>query len=175
MSARSYATALDHVVAGSKALLEAVPDDRMDWRPHERSWTLGQLASHVANIPSWTQATMSMSRFDIAGGGEDGEGDGGGTPAQPVYRSAAELVEALEKNAAMARTLVVNASDEEFMSPWTMLVAGEERFTMPKGAVLRGFILDHMIHHRAQLGVYLRLLDVPVPQTFGPTADFPEM
>lgn len=173
MSAKSYAAALDHVVAGSKALLEAVPDDRMDWRPHERSWTLGQLASHVANIPSWTQATMSMSRFDIAGGGEDGDGEG--APAQPVYHSSADLVEALETNAAAARALVENASDEEFASPWTMLVGGEERFTMPKGAVLRGFILDHMIHHRAQLGVYLRLLDVPVPQTFGPTADFPEM
>lgn len=168
MSAKSYAAALDHVVAGSKALLEAVPDDRMDWRPHDRSWTLAQLASHVANIPSWTQATLSMSRFDIAG-------DGGGAPAQPQYGSSAELVAALEKNAAMARELVENTSDEEFASPWTMLVGGEERFTMPKGAVMRGFILDHMIHHRAQLGVYLRLLDVPVPQTLGPTADFPEM
>lgn len=168
MSAKSYAAALDHVVAGSKALLEAVPDDRMDWQPHERSWTLGKLASHVANIPSWTQATMAMSRFDIAGDGSD-------APAQPEYRSSAELVAALEKNAAMARGLIENASDEEFAAPWTMLVGGDERFTMPKGAVLRGFILDHLIHHRAQLGVYLRLLDVPVPQTLGPTADFPEM
>ena len=87
----------------------------------------------------------------------------------------AEMVAALEENAAAARGAIENCTDADLASPWTMLVAGEARFTLPKAVVLRTFIMDHMIHHRAQLGVYLRMLDVPVPQLFGPTADFPDM
>ena len=93
----------------------------------------------------------------------------------PAYTTSAELVEALDGSAAAARAAIEGISEEELAGPWTMLVAGEPRFTLPKSVVLRTFILDHMIHHRAQLGVYLRMLDAPVPQTFGPTADFPDM
>ena len=89
--------------------------------------------------------------------------------------SAAELVAALDQSAAAARSTIEGCSVEDLASPWTMLVGGETRFTLPKGVVLRTFIMDHMIHHRAQFGVYLRLLDVPVPQLLGPTADFPDM
>ena len=165
---RNLLAAFDRIVAGSRTILEAVPEDRMDWRPHEKSWTLGELATHVANLPNWTMATLSMSEFDI-------NPESGGPPPIPPLASAAELTAALDRSAGAARGAIESCSIEDLASPWTMLVAGEARFTLPKGVVLRTFILDHMIHHRAQLGIYLRLLDVPVPQLFGPTADFPDM
>ena len=168
MSVRGTLAAFDHIVAGSRALLEAVPEDHLDWRPHDKSWTMGELATHIANLPNWTMATLSVSEFDI-------NPAGGGPPPQAPWGSTAELLEALDNSAAAAHAAIEGCSDEDLGGPWTMLVAGEPRFTMPKAVVLRTFIMDHIIHHRAQLGVYLRLLDVPVPQVFGPTADFPDM
>lgn len=168
MLSKSTLPAFDQIVAGTKSVLAAVPEDQLDWRPHDRSWTLGELATHLANLPSWTMATLSVSEFDISPAD-------GGPPPMAALANSAEMVEALEENAAAARGAIEKCSDADLASPWTMLVAGEARFTLPKGVVLRTFIMDHMIHHRAQLGVYLRMLDVPVPQLFGPTADFPDM
>ena len=168
MSVQGQIAAFDHIVAGAKSLLEAVPDDRLDWRPHVKSWTLGELATHISNLPNWTIATLSVSEFDIS------PAEGGAPPMAPLG-STDELVQALETSAAAARAAMEGASEEDMDAPWTMLVAGDARFTLPKRIVLRSFIMDHLIHHRAQLGVYLRMLDVPVPQMFGPTADFPDM
>lgn len=168
MSIRGQLAAFDQIVAGARTLLEAVPDDRLDWRPHARSWTLGELATHISNLPSWTVATLSVSEFDISPAD-------GGPPPMTALGSSAELVQALDGTAAAARAAIEGSTEEEMRGPWTMLVAGEPRFTLPKAVVLRTFIMDHLIHHRAQLGVYLRLLDVPVPQMFGPTADFQDM
>ena len=168
MIAQQTLMQFDHIVAGCRATLEAVPDDRLDWRPHEKSWTLGELATHVAMLPNWTVATLTMSEFDVAP-------DGDGPPQNPVLKSAAELVAALDESVAAARETIEATSDEVFAGTWTLKVAGEDRFSMPKTVVMRSFVLDHLIHHRAQLGVYLRLLDVPVPQMFGPTADYPDM
>lgn len=168
MSIRGQLAAFDQIVAGARTLLEAVPDDRLDWRPHDRSWTLGELATHISNLPSWTIATLSVSEFDISPAE-------GGPPPMTALGSSAELVEALDGSAAAARAAIEESTEEEMRGPWTMLVAGEPRFTLPKAVVLRTFIMDHLIHHRAQLGVYLRMLDVPVPQLFGPTADFQDM
>jgi len=168
MSEEHTLAAFDQIVAGSRTMLEAVPDEHLGWRPHDRSWTLGELATHLANLPNWTAPTLSAPEFDID------PADGGPPPLQPLG-SAAELVAALDQSAAAARGAIESCSEDDLAAPWTMLVAGEPRFTLPKGVVLRTFIMDHMIHHRAQLGVYLRLLDAPVPQQFGPTADFPDM
>ena len=168
MSIRGQLAAFDQIVAGARTLLEAIPDDRLDWRPHDRSWTMGELATHIANLPNWTMATLSVSEFDI----NPAEG---GPPPMTALGSSAELVETLDGSAAAARAAIEGSTEEEMGGPWTMLVAGEPRFTLPKAVVLRTFIMDHLIHHRAQLGVYLRLLDVPVPQLFGPTADFQDM
>lgn len=169
MTSASIVAQLDHILEGTRPLLAALPDDRLDWRPHERSWTLGELAAHIANIPSWTAGTLNTSELDLA--------PVGGEPMPPVAppKTTADLLAALDESAAEARSVVEATSDETLLEPWSLLVAGDVRFTLPKGAVMRTFILDHLIHHRAQLGVYLRLLDVPVPQTMGPTADFPEM
>lgn len=167
MPARPILAAFDQIVAGTKAVLAAVPEDQLDWRPHDRSWTLGELATHLANLPNWTMATLSVSEFDIS------PADGGPPPMAALTTT--ELAEALERSAAVARSAIEGCSDADLEGPWTMLVGGEARFTLPKSVVVRTFIMDHMIHHRAQLGVYLRMLDVPVPQVFGPTADFPDM
>lgn len=161
-------SAFDQIVAGTRAVLAAVPDQHLEWRPHDRSWTLGELATHLANLPNWTMATLSVSEFDISPAD-------GGSPPMAALTSGTEIVEALDESAAAARGAIEGCSDADLADPWTMLVGGEARFTLPKGTVLRTFIMDHMIHHRAQLGVYLRMLDVPVPQLFGPTADFPDM
>ena len=168
MPARPILAAFDQIVAGTKAVLAAVPEDQLDWRPHDRSWTLGELATHLANLPNWTMATLSVSEFDISPAD-------GGPPPMAALTTTTELAEALERSAAAARSAIEGCSDADLEGPWTMLVGGEARFTLPKSVVVRTFIMDHMIHHRAQLGVYLRMLDVPVPQVFGPTADYPDM
>jgi uncharacterized damage-inducible protein DinB len=161
--------AFDHIVETTKPHLESIPDDRLDWRPHEKSWTIGELGSHIANVPMWTVATLGQDAFDVA------PDDGEEPPRQPTYDSSAEMVAALERNAAAAREAIQATSDETFMTDWTLLAGGEARLSLPKVAVLRSFIMDHMIHHRGQLTVYLRMLDIPLRQTFGPTADFPDM
>ena len=168
MPSNRNVSAFNQIVAGTEAMLAAVPEDQLDWRPHPKSWTLGELATHLANLPNWTMATLSVSEFDISPAD-------GGPPPMAALASGAEIVAALQTSAAAARSAIEGCSDGDLESPWTMLVGGEARFTLPKGVVLRTFIMDHMIHHRAQLGVYLRMLDVPVPQLFGPTADFPDM
>lgn len=169
MSATSTLHAFSQIVARTRAVLEAVPEDRMDWRPHDKSWTLGELATHLANLPNWSVATLGMSEYDIS------PPEGSGPPSMPAHATTGELLHAFDTAAAAAQSAIESISEEDFAGPWTMLVSGEARFTLPKSVVMRSFVLDHMIHHRAQLGVYLRMLDVPVPQTFGPTADFPDM
>jgi len=168
MSQKGRLAAFDHITAGTRSVLAAVPDDQMGWRPHDKSWTLGELASHLANLPNWTIPTLVQSELELSP-------DAGGPPPRDAFATRDEMLEAFENSAAAARIAIENTSDEALAGPWTLLLDGDPRFTMPKAAVLRTFVFDHMIHHRAQLGVYLRLLDVPVPQTFGPTADFPDM
>lgn len=160
--------AFDQIIEGTRRHLAAIPDDRLEWRPHEKSFTIGELGTHLANLPMWTMATLGQDAFDVAPPGEE-------PPRQPPLGSTDQIVAALEENATAARDAIASASDEDMMKDWTLLSGGESLFTLPKIAVLRSFIMDHMIHHRGQLTVYLRLLDVPVPQTFGPTADFPDM
>lgn len=168
MSARLL-PAFDQLIQGTKQHLAVIPDSRLGWKPHDKSYTIGQLGSHLANLPHWVMATLGRDSLDVA------PADGSEPPPNPVYESADEMVAALDQATDQARAMIGSTSDETFMTPWTLLMGGEEMFTMPKIATLRVFVMDHMIHHRGQLTVYLRLLDVPVNQTFGPTADFPDM
>lgn len=160
--------AFDQIIDGTRRQLAAIPGDRLEWRPHEKSFTIGELGTHLANLPMWTMATLGRDEFDVAPPGEE-------PPRQPPLESTHAILALLDENAAAARDAIEAASDEALMKGWTLLSGGEALFTQPKVAVLRTFVMDHMIHHRGQLTVYLRLLDVPVPQTFGPTADFPDM
>jgi uncharacterized damage-inducible protein DinB len=154
----------DHEMANTRKTLERVPDDRFGWKPHEKSSSLGGLATHLANIPSWTANTFDQDELDIA------------PPGAPPFRleeakSRSELLEAFDKNVATARAALAGASDESWQGSWSLLNCGNKIFTLPRTAVMRGFVMNHLIHHRAQLGVYLRLLDVPVPSIYGPSAD----
>lgn len=164
----SILPAFEHVIEGTRQHLESIPDDRLDWKPHDKSYTIGELGTHLANLPSWVMATIGQDELDVAPPGED-------PPRMDPLGSAAEMVSTIDENASAARAAIEGASDDDLMADWTLLKGGEALFTLPKIAVLRTFVMDHMIHHRGQLTVYLRLLDIPLKQTFGPTADFPDM
>jgi uncharacterized damage-inducible protein DinB len=126
--------------------------------------TLQKLATHLAELPGWAGVTLTQDFFDYA--------PVGGQPYQsPVLNSAQEIVAYFDKNVAGARAALVDVSDENLMKPWSLQAGGKPLFTMPRIAVLRSFVMNHIIHHRAQLGVYLRLNDVAVPGIYGPSAD----
>ncbi len=151
----------DHEFAETRKALERVPEDKFDWQPHDKSFTLGRLASHIAEIPDWMGPTLNMDLLDLDE-----------RPYEPfVASSRDELLEAFDKSVADARAILADASSETMMENWSMKWGGEIAMSMPKAAVVRSFIFSHNIHHRAQLGVYLRLLGVPVPGHYGPSAD----
>lgn len=152
----------DHEMAGTRKVLERVPEERFDWKPHPRSSSLGVLATHVARLPTWGAETLNKSEIDI-----------GGAPPAAAAASKQELLAAFDDSVAHARTALAGRTDAELMAPWSLKRHGKTVFSMPKSAVLRAFVLSHLIHHRAQLTVYLRLLDVPVPSLYGPSADEP--
>lgn len=154
----------DHEMASTRKTLERVPDDKFDWKPHEKSMTLRALSSHVANIAGWTASTFDGDELDV-------QPEGAEPYSEPEAKSTKDLMEMFEKNVAAARAALEAATDENWQGKWSLKMAGKTFFTLPRTAVMRGFILSHLIHHRAQLGVYLRLLDVPVPAIYGPSAD----
>ena len=150
----------DHEMTTTRKLLERVPDDRLDWKPHAKSYSLGQLAQHVATIPMWGSVTINATELDLGAGS-----------APPAMRSRQELLAAFDQNAAATRAALVGKTDAELMVPWTLKNSGRTIFSSPKAVVWRSFVLSHLIHHRGQLSVYLRLQDVPVPSIYGPSAD----
>ncbi len=150
----------DREFAETRRSLERIPEDKFDWKPHEKSFTLHQLAAHVAEIARWVPVTLNMDEFDI-----DSPYD------RVVPETKEEILAHFDEGVAEARSLIEAATSDQLMSTWSMKKGGEVTMSMPKGVVLRSFILNHNVHHRAQLGVYLRMLDVPVPGHYGPSAD----
>ena len=153
----------DHEMANTRKTLERIPEDKLDWKPHEKSTTMRGLATHLANLVSWSVHTIEKDELDAAPGGQP-------LRAKPI-ESVEEALETFDRNVAAARAAIEGAGDEHLMKPWTLLVNGQTIFTQPRAGVLRGMIMNHTIHHRAQLAVYLRLNDVPVPALYGPSAD----
>jgi uncharacterized damage-inducible protein DinB len=154
----------DHEMANTRKSLERIPEDKLDWKPHEKSMTAGGLATHLANILTWAVHVINEDSLDVA--------PPGAPPYRvPAARSRQEALDMFDKNVAAARAAIAEASDELLLKPWALLSGGKTIFTLPRFAVLRSFIMNHSIHHRAQLGLYLRLNDVPVPSIYGPTAD----
>jgi len=153
----------DHEVATTRRLLERVPEADLGWKPHEKSMTLGELAGHIANLPNWGVTTIGTQVFDLASLGENAR------LAAPG--SVAELLRAFDSSTAAARTAIAGCGDAEMLAPWTLKKDGHEMFTLPRVAALRSFVMNHIIHHRGQLSVYLRLRNVPLPSIYGPTAD----
>ena len=151
----------DHEMATTRRLLERVPAGRLAWKPHVKSMSLGQLAAHLAGVPGWVAVIINQDSFDA----------GGEHAPQPEPASPSEILALFDKNVAAARNALASRTDAEYMAPWTFKQNGREMFTMPKVSVVRSFLLNHSIHHRGQLSVYLRLHDVPLPPIYGPTAD----
>ena len=154
----------DQEIAGVRRTLERVPADKFGWKPHRKSGSMLWLAGHLANLPTWGTLTVNRDELDMVPGGKPME-----PPPPPA--DTAELVASFDKNATEARAAIAGASDADLMKPWSLLSNGSVLFTMPKAAVLRSFVMNHLIHHRAQLGVYLRMNDIPVPSLYGPSAD----
>ena len=154
----------DHEVATTRKVLDRLPEDKYGWKPHEKSFTAGRLASHIAEMGQWGSITMVTNFLDIAPDGKQ---------AFPPLNAAtkAELLGAFDKMMTESRAALAAASDETFMGSWTLKQNGQNLMTMPRVAVIRSFVMNHIIHHRGQLSVYLRLLDVPVPSIYGPSAD----
>ena len=153
----------DHELATTRRLLERVPEAELAWKPHEKSMSLGQLAGHVANIPFWLSATLAASFYDVTAGDKEA------TLEAPVSREV--LLREFDEKVSKARASLAKATDAEMMAPWTLKSGGHEIFTMPRATAIRSFVMNHLIHHRGQLSVYLRLKDVPLPSMYGPTAD----
>ena len=154
----------DHEMASARKSIERVPDDKFDWKPHSKSMSMGGLAGHIAMIPTWAKMTLETKQFDV-------NPPGGQPVQQPQLKTRADILAAFDQGVPAARAAIAAASDETMMQPWALLNGGKTVFSMPRVAVLRSMIMNHMIHHRAQLGVYLRLNDLPVPAIYGPSAD----
>jgi uncharacterized damage-inducible protein DinB len=144
----------------TRKILERVPEGKDDYKPHEKSMTLSRLASHVAELPGWGKTTLETEVLNLEPG------------MQPfIATSKQQLLENFDKNVREARHAIEKASDSDWMKMWTMNFSGKQIMSMPRVAIMRGVVMNHLIHHRAQLGVYLRLNEVEIPGMYGPSAD----
>jgi uncharacterized damage-inducible protein DinB len=150
----------DEEMKNTRKILECVPDGKFDYKPHPKSMTLGRLAAHVAGLPSWTNYTLDIEELNLT---PDFKPEEAG--------SRTELLTTFDKNVVSAREKIAAASDEDWRVVWTLKFAGNPIFSMPRSTVMRSTIMNHLVHHRAQLGVYLRLNDIAIPGMYGPSAD----
>jgi uncharacterized damage-inducible protein DinB len=149
----------DHEMAATRKTLSRVPQEKFAWAPHPRSLTAHRLAAHLGNIPHWVPMTLRSSELDIAG------------YKQEEPETVAAILARFDAGVAAARLAMTETADAAWMEPWALKSGGHVAFTMPRIAVYRSMILNHMVHHRGQMTVYLRQLDVPVPALYGPSAD----
>ncbi|HEX2163373.1 MAG TPA: DinB family protein [Thermoanaerobaculia bacterium] len=161
----AFLAELDHEAATTRRVLDRVPDGRFDWHPHERSMTIGRLAGHIAEIFGWGSTVLTSDEFDVATAAQKGW----------VAFSASDRAGLLDRFdrelAGFRQAAAAGVSDEHLRTPWSLRNGEHVAFTLPRAAALRTFIFNHMIHHRGQLSVYLRLAGVPVPSIYGPSAD----
>ena len=150
----------DHEVGTTRKLLERVPDEKLGWKPHVKSMSLGGLATHLAQIPFWGSTILNEAFFDLAAS----------PPNIQEKTSRGDILAAFDETTMRTRALL-DKSDAELMAPWALRRGTYEMFSMPRAAAFRTFVLYHIVHHRGQLSVYLRLNDVPVPAIYGPSAD----
>jgi uncharacterized damage-inducible protein DinB len=159
--AQSLLPEFDHEIASTRKMLERVPENKPDFRPHPKSMPLNRLAAHVAEVPEWGVMTLTQDEmsFDPA------------TFTPPVMTNRETLLAKFDENVKKVREALASTSDESMMKTWTLKVGGRTVMAMPRVVVMRSFVMNHMIHHRAQLGVYLRMNDIPVPGMYGASAD----
>lgn len=161
MIKQSLIREIEHEGSQTKKILERIPFEKFDWKPHEKSTSIGKLAVHVASLPSWTSRILAISDFDFAVQ----------KLTLPEIKSTEDIVSLSQNSLQKAVEDLQNASDEEMMAKWTFRRGEHIIFQLPKAASIRSFAMNHLIHHRGQLSVYLRLLDIPVPGMYGPSAD----
>jgi uncharacterized damage-inducible protein DinB len=152
----------DQEMALTRLVLERVPEDAFDWRPHETSFALGGLATHLALIPRWGATILEADGYDLASRPP-------GPP--PVKATRAEVLEAFDQHVATVRRGLTDRSDAELAAPWVLTRGGRVLMSMPRVQAIRRFLLDHAIHHRGQMTVYLRMRNIPLPPLYGPSAD----
>lgn len=151
----------DQEMSNTRKTLERIPEDKLGWKPHDKSMTLGRLAGHIVELVGWANTSITTDSLNVTI-----------DKYQPVVAtSRQQILELFDKSVKEARAAIAGATDEHMMQPWTLAFNGQTVFTMPRAAVLRMSCFNHIIHHRAQLGVYLRLNNVPVPALYGPSAD----
>lgn len=154
----------EHEMSGVRRVLERVPDDKLAWKAHPKSNTVGWVASHLANIPSWVEGTIQADEWDIHPVGEE--------PFKaPEHDTIAGVLEHFDANVATAKTLLAATDDDAYSKAWSLLIQGQPVLTSTKIGVVRNWVINHSIHHRAILTVYLRLNDIPVPGLYGPSGD----
>jgi len=156
---------LEHEGATTRKVLERIPPETFDWKPHEKSMTMGRLATHVAEMHGWTKHTVEEPELDFAKFDYK--------PFEP--KTTEELVQHFEKSFNEAIETLKGASDEIWFEPWSLKNGETTYFTMPKVVVMRSMVLNHIVHHRGQLSVYLRENNIPVPPMYGPSADEGQM
>ena len=156
----------DQEMATTRKILERVPEGSSDWKPHPKSMTLGRLAGHLSELPGWGANSLLRSELDFAPAG---------APAyQPaIHSSRADTLQRFDEGVATTRAALAKTSDADLQLPWSLKRGGKTLFSMPRGASFRSFVMNHIIHHRAQLGVFLRLNDIAIPGSYGPSADEP--
>ncbi len=150
----------DEEMKNTRKILECVPDGKFGYKPHPKSMELGRLATHIAELPSWSTMTLTTEVLEM---GPDFKPTIAGTQA--------ELLEIFDKGVAEAREKITAATDADWQVTWTFKYDGKTVMSMPRAAVVRSVVMNHLIHHRAQLGVYLRLNEVAIPGMYGPSAD----
>ena len=161
MSVAAILRELEQEASTTRRVLERVPADKLSWKPHPKSMSLGQLALHVAMSPGYVSAWALDDVHDFGGGG--------GAPPDPT--SVQDILKAHDESVTKTRETLSKIGDEGMRAPWKGVAGGTTMMEMPKAALVRAIVMNHTYHHRGQLSVYLRLLDVPVPSIYGPSAD----
>ena len=154
---------LSHEMATSRKLLERAPQGQLGWKPHEKSMSPGRLATHIAEIPGWVSGILDKEGFEM--------GASGYTP--PTLATVAEIVQLFNRNISLVAEAIKRQTNDRLLAQWRLTKKGQVILEMPRVGVIRTLLLNHLIHHRGQLSVYLRLQNVPLPQIYGPTADEP--
>jgi uncharacterized damage-inducible protein DinB len=154
----------DQEMANTRKVLERIPEDKLDWKAVPKGQTIGWNANHLAEIPGWVEGTMAGTEWDISPPGAE-------PYRTPSLASRKEILASFDANVASARKALAAAKDEDMPTPWSLLMGGQVILTMPRASVVRTFVINHLIHHRAILLVYLRLNEIPIPGMYGPSAD----
>ena len=150
----------DHEMGATRRLLERLPDDKLGWKPHDKSRSLGGLATHVIGIPHWSGTILNDTSFDLA--------DAPPGPADQTSR--ADILASFDETRTRSRAWM-HKTDGEYNAPWTLTQGGRQVFSVPRVSAFRSLVLHHIIHHRGQLSVYLRINDIAIPAIYGPSAD----